>query len=123
MEAIVVAEDDAVLRHMMQDVLTEFSAWLVCTVGDGLALLETLTCLVPSLVVLDVQLPRLDGISAYRRLRERERTRAVPVLFLTAAPHLVWEAELEGPFEVLAKPFDLDVLERRVSHLIGSSAA
>ncbi|HXT35332.1 MAG TPA: response regulator [Chloroflexota bacterium] len=122
MDAIVVAEDDPILRHLMQDALTEFGVWLVCTVGDGRALLETLTCLVPTLVVLDVQMPRLDGITAYRRLRQREETRTVPVLFVTSAPRMVWEAGLEGPFEVLVKPFDLDALEERVSRLVVSDS-
>jgi CheY-like chemotaxis protein len=122
-DAIVVAEDDALLRHALEEVLSEFGPWMVCTVGDGLALLETLTNLIPALVVLDVELPHLDGITAYRRLREWERTREVPVLFLAAAPHLVWGADLEGHFEVLAKPFDLAFLERRVFRLTGHAAA
>ncbi len=120
-DATVVAEDDAVIRTLIRDALAECGDWLVRTVDDGRTLLETLTTLEPALVVLDVNLPHLDGITAYRRQREMEQTRALPVLFLTAAPHLVWRAQLEGHFAVLAKPFDLDTLEQRVSHLIAGS--
>ena len=117
MNAIVVAEDE-LIRAMIRDAPAECRDWLARTVDDGRALLKTLASMVPALVVLDVNPPHVDGSTAYHRLRELEHTREVPVLFLTAAPHLVWRARLKGRFEVLDKPFDLDILEQRVSHLI-----
>jgi DNA-binding response OmpR family regulator len=74
----------------------------------------------PSVAVLDVSMPRMDGLETARRLRERAETRTVPIMLLTAR---VTEADRErgrqaGVDAQLDKPFSPAVLAERVRALL-----
>ena len=77
----------------------------------------------PGLVLMDVQLPGLDGVAALARLRGDERTRSLTVLALTAqAMHGDRERFLEAGFDgYLAKPVDVTELIAAVRRLLPSS--
>ncbi len=65
----------------------------------------------PSLVVLDVQMPGMDGIQIFQHMRAHPQTTTTPVIFLTANSHLVSRRipnYKEMNAELLPKPFDLD---------------
>ena len=65
----------------------------------------------PTLVVLDVQMPGMDGIQIFQHMRAHPQTTATPVIFLTANSHLVSRRipnYKEMNAELLPKPFDLD---------------
>ncbi len=72
------------------------------------------TAVVPDLVILDVMMPVLDGESVRRRLEEDERTRAVPVIVLTAKGAPPSGAPAAG-LSYLEKPFDPRVLRDMVA--------
>ena len=83
-ELILVVEDDERSRRLVHDVL-EYHAYRVveATAGDeGVRLAKELR---PDLILMDVQLPGLDGITALRLLREDPATRAIPVVAVTAS--------------------------------------
>ena len=69
-------------------------------------------------ILLDVQMPRLDGFATARLIKERERTRHVPILFLTAlskdAEH-VFQGYDTGAVDYITKPFDPNVLRAKVA--------
>lgn len=69
-----------------------------------------------ALIVLDVQMPGIDGFETARHIRERERTAAIPIIFLTAisrsAEHQLRGYDL-GAVDYVAKPFDPDVLRAK----------
>ena len=78
------------------------------------------TAVTPELVILDVMMPVMDGYSVYQRLREDERTRAVPVVVLTAKGDGA-SARLSadgGPATLLEKPFDPKTLRELVAGLL-----
>ena len=114
---VLVAEDDRSVRDSLVRALT-FEGYDVSTAEDGaealLAVLETQ----PDVIVLDILMPNVDGLSACRRLRERgDRT---PVLMLTAR-HEVSDrvAGLDaGADDYLVKPFALDELLARLRALL-----
>ena len=65
----------------------------------------------PTLVVLDVQMPGMDGIQIFQHMRAHPQTTTTPVIFLTANSHLVSRRlpnYKEMNAELLPKPFDLD---------------
>ncbi|HEU4407395.1 MAG TPA: response regulator, partial [Polyangiaceae bacterium] len=71
-----------------------------------------------ALVVLDVQMPALDGLETLARLRERERGPKTPVLFVTAGgadPARVARAYQLGAVDFIAKPLDPDALRAKVA--------
>jgi DNA-binding response OmpR family regulator len=119
MHAILVAEDDNAIRRLLVMALSEREGWAVTAVPDGSALLQALDSLRPDLILLDVNMPGLDGIDAYRLLREREGLAQVPALFVTVAAGRVREERLAGPHDCLPKPFDLDDLLGRVEAMLG----
>jgi putative two-component system response regulator len=67
-----------------------------------------------------VNLPGIDGISAYRLLRSQDGTRHIPVLFVTAQSNRVKQANLTGWYDCIEKPFDIDALIGRVASIVGA---
>jgi two-component system OmpR family response regulator len=114
---ILVVEDDTVLAAALTRALTQ-AAYVVDLVEDGERASESLKSDGYDLVVLDLALPRLDGLSLLRRLRDRKVH--VPVLILTARDTLedrVAGLDL-GADDYMTKPFDLPEFEARVRALI-----
>ncbi|MCU0453568.1 MAG: hybrid sensor histidine kinase/response regulator [Bacteroidetes bacterium] len=71
----------------------------------------------PDIIVLDIQMPEMDGFETLRRLRANPATERIPVIFLTAAkkdPRSIEEGLLLGASEYLTKPIDIDELLVRV---------
>ena len=100
--------DDAVEVRMLLRFLLEEDGYLVSEAADGPAGLAAATTGRPDLVVLDVQLPGLDGPDVLRALQDQPATAALPVVFLTATADD--EALLGlGARGVLRKPFAPDV--------------
>ena len=114
---VLVAEDDKSVRDSLVRALT-FEGYDVITAEDGAEALMAVVDSQPDVIVLDVLMPHVDGLTACRRLRERgDRT---PVLMLTAR-HEVSDrvAGLDaGADDYLVKPFALDELLARLRALL-----
>jgi two-component system, OmpR family, response regulator MprA len=115
--AILVVDDDAPIRRMLD---RTFSAegYAVETAADGGAALAAVERSTPDLVVLDVGMPGVDGLSVSRRLRAKGL--AVPVLLLTArdsVPDRVAGLDA-GADDYLVKPFATEELLARVRALL-----
>jgi two-component system OmpR family response regulator len=114
---ILVVEDDTVLAAALTRALNQ-AAYTVDLVEDGEEASRVLDANTYDLVVLDIALPKLDGMSVLRRLRDRRSH--VPVLILTARDTLedrVAGLDL-GADDYMPKPFDLAEFEARVRALL-----
>jgi CheY-like chemotaxis protein len=80
---VLVVDDVAHGREICAEYL-EFRGFRVATAEDGEEALEKAFDLLPDVILMDLSLPRLDGWEATRRLKQDERTRAIPVIALTA---------------------------------------
>jgi DNA-binding response OmpR family regulator len=116
---ILVVDDDAITRELLRGLL-ERAGHEVREAGDGRAGLRELYAAVPDLVILDVEMPELDGWATLERIRDLSE---VPVLMLTAR-----ETELErvrglrgGADDYLIKPFGHQELAARVHALLRRS--
>ena len=107
-QRILVVEDNEKNMKLFRDVLTAtgYEA-LEATTGEGAVALATEH--VPDLVLMDIQLPDIDGVEALARLRGDERTASIPVLALTAqAMHGDRERFLGAGFDgYLSKPVNI----------------
>ena len=114
---LLLAEDDQSVREALGRAL-KFEGYDVRAVGDGAQALEALTVIEPDVIVLDVMMPSVDGLTACRRIREKGlRT---PVLMLTARHDVADRvAGLDaGADDYLVKPFDLEELLARLRALV-----
>jgi len=114
-ERVLIVEDNEKNMKLFRDVLqaTGYST-LEATTGEEA--IELALSQAPALVLMDVQLPGIDGVEALERLRQNERTVSIPVLALTAqAMSGDRERFLEAGFDgYLAKPVDVRELIQAV---------
>ena len=101
---VVIAEDEALIRMDLAEMLAEEGYDVVAAVEDGELAVARTEELRPDLVIMDVKMPRLDGIAAARRIASQ---RIAPVVMLTAFSQrdLVESARDAGAMAYLVKPF------------------
>ena len=101
---VVIAEDEALIRLDLKELLVEEGYDVVGEAGDGETAVELVEELRPDLVVMDVKMPRLDGIAAAERIA---RARIAPVVMLTAFSQrdFIERARDAGAMAYLVKPF------------------
>jgi DNA-binding response OmpR family regulator len=118
---ILVVDDDPVIQKLLA-VNFEMEGYQVETANDGAEALAAVAAGPPDVVVLDVMMPKVDGIEVVRRMKADAATAGVPVLLLSARAQAKDIAEgLEaGADAYMAKPFDpVDLLDRVASLLRG----
>ncbi len=114
---ILIAEDDQGVRTSLTRALT-FQNYNVTAVNDGAQALEAVDAQLPDLVILDVSMPHVDGLTACRMIREKYQS--LPILMLTAR-HEVSDrvAGLDaGADDYVVKPFALEELSARVRSML-----
>ena len=114
---ILVADDEPSIREILSIQLARMG-YEVVLAEDGLEAVAAYTAEKPDLVLMDVMMPRLNGLAACSQIRvlEKKAGRRVPVLFLTArdSTHDKTSAALSGGDEFIAKPVSLQELRERV---------
>lgn len=105
---ILVVEDDEDIRNLVKLTLTELGSYEVETASNGLVALDMMNVWPPELIVMDVKMPYLDGPSTLIRMKQEEKLKNIPVVFVTG---LSMTIELEcllkiGGLAYLMKPFD-----------------
>jgi DNA-binding response OmpR family regulator len=113
---ILAVDDDATALGALRQILVQ-KGYDVTTAPNGSAALTALANGTFDLVILDVSMPGLSGYDVCRRIRQEEKTRDVPVIFLTAKGMLVdmTEGEEAGSDLYLVKP----VLATKLLNMVG----
>ena len=121
--AILVVEDTAAIAEIIETVLNDIPNYQATAVANGADALAFVAEVAVDLVLLDINLPSLDGFAIHDLLRARPDTATVPILFMTAGVHEVEFARREVRGHI-TKPFDLDdLLVRVASALAGGGGA
>ncbi len=121
---ILVVEDDEDIAELVAFNL-ERLGWRTTLVHNGNEGLEKITALRPDLVILDIMLPGMDGLSIYKAMKAKRMTADIPALFLTARAQL--EDRLEGlklgADDYMTKPFSPKELVLRVRNILARANA
>ena len=118
-KSIIIADDEEYVRHYLAKRLDDMGL-TVYQAGTGYEVLE-LAGRFPNLILMDVKMPRLDGLETTRRLKGDERTRGIPVLLLSAMAQNeeVAEGMASGADGYVMKPITFDRLMDSVRKHIG----
>ncbi len=118
-KTILVVDDNPSNLHLLFDLLSE-TGFQVAIAESGDMALETLELIVPDLILLDINMPGLDGFATCQQLKRRPEFRDVPVIFMSALAESVNKIQgfSVGAVDYITKPFDTqETLARVKNHL------
>jgi chemosensory pili system protein ChpA (sensor histidine kinase/response regulator) len=121
---VMVVDDSLTVRRVTQRLLTR-EGYQVVLAKDGVDALEHLQSITPDVMLVDIEMPRMDGFDLTRNVRDDERTRGIPIIMITsrtAAKHRNFAMEL-GVNEYLGKPYQEDVLLELISGFVSKAVA
>jgi DNA-binding response OmpR family regulator len=116
---ILVAEDERDIRELIVITL-QIAGFRVVDVPNGEEAVKKATEITPDLILMDVRMPKMTGFEACKALKREEKTRDIPIIFLSAKGR---EGEISmglelGAEEYFLKPFAPDDLIRRVNRIL-----
>src|SRR5512140_2918061 len=119
MNKILVVEDESLTQDMLRRFF-EIVGYEVLKATNGVDAVKQAVDGQPNLIILDINLPDINGYEVCRRLRAEDRTRRIPIIFLTEKDDRrdkLTGLEL-GADDFLTKPFDIEELRLRVHNII-----
>jgi two-component system sensor histidine kinase/response regulator len=122
---VLVVDDDKTIRHVLESELTKHG-YKVIAAASGKKCLSEAQKSTPDLILLDVQMPEMDGFETLKHLKANGKTKDVPVIILTAAAKDAQSIDLGlklGADEYLIKPIYADELLVRVRSVLRTSKA
>ncbi len=111
---ILVVDDDPLLRGSIAMVL-EDEGYTVELAADGKKALESVAANRPDVILLDVMMPHMSGTQVLKILQDDVQTADIPVLVMTAINGMAGGRILNGPNEVVEKPFDVHDLLNKIA--------
>jgi CheY-like chemotaxis protein len=117
---LILVVDDAPDNLAMISLALQQQGYKVVTAGNGEDAISVAAQTLPNLILMDINLPALDGLGATRRIRENEALRDVPVICVTAFStegfqRAAYDAGVSG---YLTKPIDLDRMNQLIARLL-----
>ena len=120
MNTILVVDDDKVTRHVLRTVLTN-AGFSTSVAGDGVEALEALRSARFDVLLLDVWMPRMNGLDLLAKLRSIEARPRVIVMTSDDAPETLLKAVREQAFRYVHKPVDAPLLLETVREVLAAS--
>ena len=122
MKYVLIAEDDPDITELLRQVLSARLDVATEAVANGALVVDSLVMRRPDLLILDIDLPGLNGLDVFDLVRNDRHWQGVPILFLTAMPEMAPKANAPaGVHEILAKPFDIDELLAMAERLMAAA--
>ncbi|WP_013334643.1 response regulator [Gloeothece verrucosa] len=118
---VLVIDDDAGVRTVVQGSLEDLAGWQVTTASTGYQGLLKANQEQFDVLILDIKMPGMNGLTVLKHLKENPKTRTLPVILLTAEI-IFMEAESKNNIEikgVITKPFNVNTLAQQIAKLVG----
>ncbi|MFT3924648.1 MAG: response regulator [Myxococcales bacterium] len=117
--------DDSPVALLMVQTLLRGSGYVLSEAHDGVQALERVHTDPPDLIVMDMAMPKLDGVGALKALKSSDSTRSIPVIMLTAEGN---SEEIERCFEAgcdayVTKPINVTTLKAQIEALFDRNVA
>ena len=119
MARIMLVDDAAFMRMMLKDILTKGGHEVVGEAEDGLKAIERYKEVLPDLVLMDITMPELDGISAVKRIKAVDPNAKIIMCSAMGQQALVIESIQAGAKDFIVKPFQADRILDAVRKCIG----
>jgi DNA-binding response OmpR family regulator len=117
---VLIVEDDDALRRLLEHALV-FEGFRVLTASHGGEALRVLNQELPSLVILDLVLPWVNGLEVLTTIRETPRLRSVPVLIVTGTSTYPRDVQHLQPVAVLHKPVSVEMLTPLIHRMLATT--
>ncbi|MDD3237139.1 MAG: response regulator [Candidatus Gastranaerophilales bacterium] len=119
LKKIMYAEDEDDIKTIVKVAIDAMSPCEIEFADNGQILLDTIDNYAPDLVLLDVMMPLMDGPTTLQKLRQKESTKNVPVIFMTAKAqvHELESLKKLGILGIITKPFDPVQLYANISKI------
>ena len=121
--SVLVVDDEFEIRQLLTTMLT-MMGYQSFMAQDGVDALEKIAEYQPDILILDVMMPRMDGLTLCRKLREAADTAELPIIMLSGKAHqeAIQEGLKAGANRYLVKPTGLDELTRNITEVLGEAA-
>jgi DNA-binding response OmpR family regulator len=116
MKKILIVEDDAAIQDIFRIIFETYGFAVEC-IDNGKELRER-TSNWPDAIILDKQLPGLDGVTVCQHLKSQASSKNIPVILITASSEVEKSAKLAGADYFFEKPFDMKTIVAKVNQLI-----
>jgi CheY-like chemotaxis protein len=119
---VLVADDEEDIKVILRMFL-ETVGYEVLTAFDGLDALEQIKAAKPSVVLMDIMMPVIDGIEVVRQMKANPAIRDIPVIMLTAAAQsdMVEKAIQAGAADYIVKPFEPETVHKAIEKVLGAA--
>jgi DNA-binding response OmpR family regulator len=116
MKRILIVEDDVAIQDIFRVIFETYGYSVEC-MDDARKLIQK-KLEWPDAIILDRQLPYIDGVEACRFLKAQPATREIPIILITAGEGITQAAQTAGADDFFQKPFDMKSIVKKVSLLI-----
>ncbi len=117
---ILLIDDEETIQEVVQVGIEIEAGWQVEIASSGSEGINLAQSQQPDAILLDVMMPDMDGISTLSNLKTNDKTRAIPVIFLTAKTQTTEKDQLQslGVVDVITKPFNSMTLASQIAKIL-----
>ncbi|MEM8719808.1 MAG: response regulator [Cyanobacteria bacterium P01_G01_bin.39] len=114
--SLLVIDDDPDFNTLVKFILQHDTNWIILTASDGAEGLNLAKSQQPGVILLDIVMPKLDGLDIYKLLKSNPDTCNIPIIFMTAMVRMekVIKARITEDIKVIVKPFDIMTLANQI---------
>ena len=116
---ILIVDDAAFMRMMIKDILTKNNFEVVGEAADGVQAIDKYMELKPDLVTMDITMPEMDGITALKKIKEKDPSATIIMCSAMGQQAMVIDAISAGAKDFIVKPFQADRVVEAIEKALG----